>query len=97
MNQKLPEYLSSTYEMLKCAFPNGLDNEDYFPLLVALYEGMSQKNLATVIAFFMDRDYAIVYNDVLRSQSTDIPDSEMVAAIKERLLPCGYATWVTEV
>lgn len=34
-------YLRSTYNLIKSAFPNGIDAETYYPLLALLYEEMS--------------------------------------------------------
>jgi hypothetical protein len=33
---EVPEHLRPIFEMLKCGYPNGLDDEEYFPLLGAL-------------------------------------------------------------
>jgi hypothetical protein len=38
----------------------------------------------------------IVLNDVYRVQSIDVPTSEAIANLKEKLLVCGYEQWLEE-
>ncbi len=92
----IPDYLLRTYDMLRCAFPDGVKHDDYLPLLAALAVNMSDRNAATIVSLFADRDYAHSYNDVLRVQSTDIPDPADVLRVKQRLLACGYENWLKE-
>ena len=42
------------------------------------------------------KDYSVVLNDVYRVQSVDVPTSEAIANLKERLLVCGYKQWLEE-
>ena len=35
-------------------------------------------------------------NDVYRVQSVDVPTSEAIANLKERLLICGYEKWLED-
>ncbi|MDB9510259.1 DUF3349 domain-containing protein [Kamptonema animale CS-326] len=85
-------YLLSTYKLIGRAFPNGINQEDYLPLLALLYEQMSDRNLAEVIAYYTGKDYYIVLNDVYSVQSSDVP----ISKVKERLLACGYDDWLQE-
>jgi len=41
-------------------FPYGVPQEDYLPLLVVLREGLSEENLAAVVAELMDDEVAVV-------------------------------------
>src|SRR5947209_16695063 len=90
------EYLASTCALLQRTFPQGLPEEDYFPVLSILGEQMSNRSLASVISHFTGFDYAIVFNDVLRAQSTDVPRPEDRERVKRCLLDCGYAEWLAE-
>ena len=85
-------YLLSTYKLIERAFPEGVKEEDYRPLLVLLYEQMSDRNLAEVVAHYTGKDYHIVLNDVYGVQSMDVP----ISKVKERLLACGYDDWLQE-
>jgi hypothetical protein len=93
---KKNEHLRPVFEMLKCAYPNGLDDEEYFPLLGALGEIMNHRGMAIVVSTFAEKDYAYVYNDVLASQSSDIPSAASVMSVKGRLIPCGYEKFLDE-
>lgn len=87
--------LLSTYQMIKCAFPNGIESSAYLVLLAILYDELSDRNLAEVIAYYTGKDYAVVLNDIYRVQSTDV-SGEAIAKIKSRLLSCGYENWLKE-
>ncbi|WP_243147298.1 DUF3349 domain-containing protein [Scytonema sp. UIC 10036] len=52
-------YLLSTYRLIQCAFPNGVDSESYFPLLALLYNEMSHRCLAQVMAQYTGKDYLL--------------------------------------
>ncbi|QDM45804.1 DUF3349 domain-containing protein [Paenibacillus thiaminolyticus] len=60
----IPKYLESTYMMLKSTFPNGIGDEEYFPLISLLYEYMSDRNLAKVISSITEKDITITINDI---------------------------------
>ncbi len=96
MQATIPFHLQSTYKLIQCAFPKGIDSEAYKPLLALLSEEMSDRNLAEVIAYYSGRDYSVVLNDVYRVQSIDIPKPEAIANLKENLLSCGYQQWLEE-
>lgn len=49
--------------MLKSTFPNGIGDEDYFPLISLLYEYMSDRNLAKVISSITGKNKTITIND----------------------------------
>lgn len=82
--------------MLECAFPNGIDEEDYLPLLAVLYDEMSDRTLARVIADFTGRDYFVVLNDVYRVGVTEALPLEVANSIKPKLVSCGYQNWLAE-
>jgi hypothetical protein len=74
MQKTIPAHLVSTYQLLHCAFPHGVGTEEYLPLLALLYEQMSDRSLAQVIAEFTGREYHAVLNDSLVSRvSLEMP------------------------
>jgi hypothetical protein len=87
---------SPTYKLIQNAFPKGIESQSYLPLLSLLSEEMSDRNLAEVVAYYSGKDYSVVLNDVYRVQSIDVPTSEAIANLKERLLVCGYKQWLEE-
>ena len=89
-------HLLSTYRLINCAFPDGIESEAYFPLLALFYNEMSDRNLAEVVAHYTGKDYSLVLNDVYWVKSTEVPEPEAVAKVRRRLLPCGYEDWLEE-
>jgi hypothetical protein len=98
----LPEYLHNTYAMLVNAFPNGMEEGNYFPLIAILYEGMSHRSLAEVVSAITETSYSEVLNDVYKVGSQkDIEGHVEVTLdelerVKRLLLPYGYDKWLEE-
>ncbi|MGK7875804.1 MAG: DUF3349 domain-containing protein [Xenococcaceae cyanobacterium] len=97
MQATIAPYLLSTYKLIQCAFPDGVEAEAYFPLLALLYDEMSNRNLAEVVAHYTRKDYYLILNDVYRVKSTDVPSPQAIAKVRRRLLACGYEDWLDEV
>jgi hypothetical protein len=96
---ELPSHLQPTAAMVRAAFPNGISDDDYLPLLAALSEGMGQRALAHLMAALTGKPSPGVYNDVLGIQSpTDAskPSPEQVEEVKRRLQAHGYDDWLAE-
>ncbi|AVH70133.1 DUF3349 domain-containing protein [Nostoc sp. 'Lobaria pulmonaria (5183) cyanobiont'] len=96
MQITIAPYLLSTYKLIQCAFPNGIETQDYLPLLALLYDQMSDRNLAEIVVHYTGRHYAVVLNDVYRVVTTDVPKAETIDKVKQRLLVCGYQEWLKE-
>jgi len=96
MQITIAPYLLSTYKLIQCAFPNGIETQDYLPLLALFYDEMSDRNLAEIVAYYTGRHYAVVLNDVYRVVTTDLPKAEAIDKVKQRLLVCGYEEWLKE-
>ncbi len=97
--EQVPSYLRGTYDMLVAAFPNGVPEALYLPLLALLADHMSQRNVATVIALLTGKNATLVYHDILTAIA---PDSEprleqsSIDRAKQHLMPHGYECWHTE-
>jgi hypothetical protein len=96
MQTTIPAHLISTYQLLQCAFLQGIDEQEYLPLLSILYEEMSDRSLAHVIAEFTERGYHTVLNDVYRVGAAEIPllEKEVLAGVKQKLSHCDYEKWL---
>jgi len=90
----LSQHLRPTCNFLQTAFPQGIDRDDYLPLLALLGEELSDRNLAEVVACAFGMDYESVLNDIYRARSTDAPSPEAVEKVKQWLLPYGYESWL---
>jgi hypothetical protein len=94
--RKLPDYLASTFQMLKCAFPNGIPTAWYYSVLSILYSEMSDRNLAVVMSYLTEKTYEEILNDVYRIGASAVEiDDEILRAAQKTLDGCGFANWVT--
>ena len=96
MQKTIPAHLASTYQLIQRAFPQGIDEQIYLPLLKILYEHMSDRSLAQVIAEYTEKDYYGVLNDVYRVGSIDAFSSEIIEFVKQKLISCGYEKWLAD-
>lgn len=92
---KVPDYLLSTYRMVKCAFPDGIKDEEYLPLLAILLENMSIRVLAELMTYLVEKDYGDTLHDVYCAGADPITQ-EILAGIRHKLHPCGYEVWQEE-
>jgi hypothetical protein len=92
----IPAHLVSTYQLLQCAFPQGVEDQEYLPLLSVLYEHMSDRSLAQAIADFTGREYYLVLNDVYRLGVMAAFSAQVMDAIKQKLIHCDYEKWLLE-
>lgn len=84
----------ATLEFLKCAFPNGLDEEEYFPLLHVLLGDMTIRAASWLVGILLSKHYMDIYNDALYAKSSYVPDSTVVESLTKRLEECGYSEWL---
>jgi hypothetical protein len=98
MQKTIPSHLVSTYQLLQCAFPQGVMEQEYLPLLSLLYEQMSDRSLAQVIAEFTGKAYPVVLNDIYQiGSSAQSPDIKAVLpSIEQKLVQCNYKQWLAE-
>lgn len=92
----VPDELRSTYTMIRCAFPAGIPQDAYSPLLAVLGEQMSFRGTATVVAFVQGGNYIQYLNDAYAALSHNGPDAVAVERVKQALVPCGYQAWLDE-
>ena len=64
--------------------------------MVALYPHMSDRALAEVVSFFDNKQYELVYNDILRAVNAYNENSEEVILVIRKLKQHGYDEWVDE-
>ncbi|GJD16201.1 hypothetical protein RIVM261_011570 [Rivularia sp. IAM M-261] len=96
MQKTIPTHLVSTYQLIKCAFPQGIEEHNYFPLLSLLYEHMSDRSLAQVIAEYTGKDYHVVLNEVYRVGEMETFSFDVTESVRKKLMNCGYEKWLSE-
>jgi hypothetical protein len=84
--------MQSSLNMLHAAYPQGLPDGDYLPLLALLYEHFSDRNLAELVAAISDRDAHRVLNDIYCACSTHKPDASQVARVQQHLQSHGLSS-----
>lgn len=93
-----PEH-RATVDMIRIAFPGGVPDESYRPLLALLYERMSFRAVATVVAFCTGKSYPAVYNDVLGAvgQADEGKlETQAVERTRQALRRSGYDEWLSK-
>lgn len=92
-NRVIPEHLRPAYKMITAAYPQGVPEEDYFPLLALLKRHMSVRNTAEAVSSAFSMDYFMVLNDAY-GPGGDPADIERV---RDKLQQGGgYEEWEQE-
>jgi len=91
---ELPPEHRSTAAMIRAAFPNGVSDEAYLPLLALLHERMSFRSIATVVPHCTDRSYIDVYHDMMGAVSHEGPAANTIEPVKKLLQAHGYDAWL---
>jgi hypothetical protein len=87
----------STARLIQCAFPEGLIDAEYYPLLYLLTREMSLRAASSFVGMLVGADYMYIYNDALGASSRDFePNMEILEGLKSRLESCGFYKWLDE-
>lgn len=86
----LPAYLQEIHDMLNCAFPEGIPDNAYMPIMAIFHPVMSFRTLAKVLSEYTDKPYIEVFNDASGFGLDPMPDSRMVDEMRQKLVTCGY-------
>ena len=82
--------------MLQKAFPEGVHEDEELEVVGrAIYDHVSDRNLATTLSFAFDKDWAWMYQVALGSASLSLDDPR-VRAVIEALEPHGFSRWCEE-
>lgn len=94
----LPPELASTYRLLKCAFPNGIDEGDLVSLFALLYqEGeMTIRTITQVAAEWQNRPSVDFLPLVDQAMSVDLVSDTTASRLREILNQSGYQDWLSE-
>lgn len=90
----VPEYLHETFALLSRAFPGGIAEDEYIPLLAVLARHLCDENVAIVAAELTGRDRGIVLNDVYAAQ--ECSESIDVDRVVRRLETAGFREWLSK-
>ena len=96
MQSTTTSFLQTTEELLKKAFPNGMEDDLYFPLLNILEPELSDRNLATVISNFTGKEYHIVLNDIYKVKAQSFENDLVLDIVQSLLDVAGFQQWLEE-
>lgn len=84
--------------MIRAAFPAGIPEVCYQPLLILLNERLSFRRVAEVMACCTGKSYFVVYNDVLAAVALAETGGleQGLNGVKKLLLEHGYDAWLAE-
>lgn len=89
----IPLHLQSTYSMLTCAFTHPLEQHTYEGVIRFLYYDMSDGCLAQVLSYMVDKEIAMIKDDIARYYNAD---ESQYLDVREQLISCGYDDWLNE-
>jgi hypothetical protein len=92
----IPDHLQTTLELLQRAFPDGIGDSEYIPLLSALYPHMADENLARIIAEYTQRDIGVVLNDILAEGNRMDEAFSTNDLVQARLSAAGFERWIAD-
>ncbi|WP_168208488.1 DUF3349 domain-containing protein [Janthinobacterium tructae] len=84
MPDALPPTLSGAARMLHSAYPGGMPETAYAPVLALLYEHFSDRNLSELMAAVTGKDAAAVLNDIYACASSK-PEASAIATARRLL------------
>ena len=80
------------HSILKCAFPEGIEEEKRLELLYCLSNVYSQRNLAELISKTFGTDYYKTLNEIYQVNSVAFKaNSERLKQVETLLMNCGYS------
>jgi len=91
MNEEIPSHLLSTIRLVEKAYPHGVPQRDYLPLLFVLSEHLCEENLAVAAAFWCLGKGSRL-NDVLAAKRQCPPSDSVIA----KLTAAGFRDWLSE-
>lgn len=92
---QLPTEMRSTAQLILCAYPQGILEDEYLMLLYLLHKHMSDRVLADCLTFFINKSAFAVLHDIY-SIASDSPDDNVLAPVYKRLIDCGFEDWIRE-
>ena len=82
--------MQPSLDCLRKAFPSGLPDRDYMPLLAVMYDDYSDRQLAALVAEFTGRHPIDVSGDAAHAQGSLRPEKADVERVRLALRAAGY-------
>ena len=93
----VPKHMHLTYMLLRSAYPEGIPDHDYFPLMAIMADtGMSNRSIAEAMGFYFGKEYVEFLHDIAHVlPNTEVHEDEK-RRILRRLQPHGFEQWAKE-
>jgi len=93
----VPKHMHSTYMLLRSAYPEGIPDHDYFPLMAIMADtGMSNRSIAEALGFYCGKEYIEFLHDVAHLLPNSEVHEDEKRRIVRRLQPHGFERWGKE-
>ncbi len=89
-------FLQSTEQLLTKAFPGGILQDFYLPLLTILEPEFSNRNLASAISHVTGKEYSEILNDIYRVKFQPFEDEVILHQVRSLLDDAGFQDWLEE-
>ena len=89
---ELPDHLRDVVEDLRRAYPDGVPDEDYLPLLAVLATDFSEEGLSMAVAHLTGRHPIDIVNDAAAAQSIRKPSASHAARVRDHLIRSGTSS-----
>jgi Protein of unknown function (DUF3349) len=83
---EVAEPLLPMVELLRRAYPDGIPEPEYAPVLVVLGEHMSERNIGQLLWAYSGTEPVVAQNDLAGALSTSRPTPQAVAGARARLM-----------
>ena len=96
---KISESLYGIFDIVRDAYPDGMPEENYFPLIQILGKKLPEGPLTELISFLFQREFHVVANDVLKVHASPRapysvkPELQQVERVRDKLLSWGLYDW----
>ncbi|WP_437644077.1 DUF3349 domain-containing protein [Sorangium sp. So ce362] len=90
----VPDHLRDTFALLLRAFPDGVAEDEYMPLLAVLARYLCDENVVIVAAELTGKNRGIVLNDVYAAQEHS--ETIDVDRVVRRLETVGFREWLSK-
>lgn len=85
----ISEYLLPALNIVRSVVPEPVPEYAYWAIIVAGHREMSNRNIAELVVHLTGRDWAFVFNDVLRVGAGEVPALDGLEECVAALLKAG--------
>jgi hypothetical protein len=88
----LDQALQEVVDILRRAYPSGVPQDDYLPMLVVLGDGLAEENLGIVVEEFTGIDRYLVIHEAVEAMTTKRPAAADIERVEHALSDAGWSS-----